>query len=78
MKEISCANCRQDHPAYARFCVVYKKEKEIIEVKHKRNVSFLKARRIVGATWDKAAMPPLHEGQIGPMKTTNIEHSWRN
>ena len=28
LKEISCANCRQDHPAYARSCVVYKKEKE--------------------------------------------------
>ena len=49
MKEITCANCRQDHPAYARSCAVYQKEKEIIEVKHKRNVSFLEARRIVGS-----------------------------
>ena len=49
LKEITCANCRQDHPVYARSCVVYKKEKEIIEVKHKRNVSFLEARRIVGS-----------------------------
>ena len=47
LKEITCANCRQDHPAYAKSCVVYKKE--IIEVKHKRNVSFLEARRIVGS-----------------------------
>ena len=49
LKEIRCANCRQDHPAYTRSCVVYQKEKEIIEVKHKRNVSFLEARRIVGS-----------------------------
>ena len=49
MKEIRCANCQQDHPAYARTCAVYQKEKEIIEVKHKRNVSFLEARRIVGS-----------------------------
>ena len=48
LKEIQCANCQQDHPAYARTCAVYQKEKEIIEVKHKRNVSFLEARRIVG------------------------------
>ena len=48
LKEIQWANCQQDHPAYARTCAVYQKEKEIIEVKHKRNVSFLEARRIVG------------------------------
>ena len=49
LKETRCANCQQDHPAYARTCTVYQKEKEIIEVKHKRNVSFLEARRIVGS-----------------------------
>ena len=48
LKEITCANCQQDHTACARSCVVYKKEKEIIEVKHKRNVSFVETRRIVG------------------------------
>ena len=47
LKEIKCANCQQDQTAYARSCAVYKKEKEIIEVKHKRNVSFLEAKRIV-------------------------------
>ena len=46
--DITCANCRQDHPAYARSCVVYKKVKDIIEMKHKRNVSFWEIRRIVG------------------------------
>ena len=49
LKEITCANCQQDHPTYARTCTVYQKEKEIIEVKHKRNVSFLEAGRIVGS-----------------------------
>ena len=39
--------CQQDYPAYARTCAFY--QKEIIEVKHKRNVSFLEARRIVGS-----------------------------
>ena len=48
LKEITCANC-QDHLAYARSCDVYKKEKEIIEVKQKRNVSFKEARKIVGS-----------------------------
>ena len=48
LKEIRCVNCQLDHPAYPRTCTVYQKEKEI-EVKHKRNVSFLEARRIVGS-----------------------------
>ena len=30
LKEIRCANNWQDHPAYARSCDVYKKEKEIL------------------------------------------------
>ena len=47
LKQIKWANCRQNHPAYVRSCVVYKKEKEILEVKHKRNVSSLEARKII-------------------------------
>ena len=77
-KEITCANIRQDHPAYERSCVVYKREKEIIEVKHKKNVSFLGAWRIIGRYIGETATPLLHGERIGPMATTNIEHSWRN
>ena len=46
LKPIRCPNCQQDHLAYARSCDLYRKEKEIIEVKHKRNVSFFEARKI--------------------------------
>ena len=49
LKEIRYANCRQDHLAYTISCNVYQKGKEIIEVKHKRNMSFLEARKIVGS-----------------------------
>ena len=49
-----------------------KKEKEIIEVKHMRNVSFPEAREIVGSYMGE------NRGRIERMKTTNIEHSWRN
>ena len=48
LKEIKCLNCRQNHLAYARSCEAYKKENEVLEVKHKRNVSFLEARKIEG------------------------------
>ena len=29
---LQCANCQQDHPAYARTYAVYQREKEIIEI----------------------------------------------
>ena len=48
LKEARSTNCQQIHPAYVRSCKAYKKEKEILEVKHKRNVSFLEARKILG------------------------------
>ena len=47
LKEIKCVNCCQNHLAYARSCEAYKKE--ILEVKLKRNASFLEAGKIVGA-----------------------------
>ena len=49
LKDIWCENYRQDHLANTRSFIVYKKEKEIIDVKHKRNLSFLEARKIVGS-----------------------------
>ena len=52
LKEIRCANC-QDHLAYIRSFDVFRKEKEILEVKHKRKVSFLEARKIVGTYMGK-------------------------
>ena len=47
LKEMRCGNCQQNHPANTKSCKAYKKEREILEVKHKRNVSFLEARKIV-------------------------------
>ena len=35
LKEITCANCQQDHPAYERFGVVYKKKKKKKKKKEK-------------------------------------------
>ena len=49
VKEIRCTNYPQGHSTYLRSCDVYKKEKGILEVKHKRNVSFMEARKIVGS-----------------------------
>ena len=58
LKETRCANCQQDHSAYARTCTVYQKEKEI-EVKIKRNVSFLEAWKIVGSYMEESSYAPV-------------------
>ena len=47
INEVKCANCREDHPVFSKICKTYKKEKEIIEVKYKKNTTFPEARKIV-------------------------------
>ena len=44
-------NSRQDHPAYSRSCIVFKKEKEISFVKNMENISFLKRSKKVALYW---------------------------
>ena len=64
LKEIICAKCRQDHPFYARSCDVYRKEKEILRVKHKRNVCLLESRKIVGTYMGENCYASVARGQI--------------
>ena len=73
LKVIRCANCQHDHPAYARTCTIYQKEKEIIEVKHKRNVSFLEARRIVGSYMGESSY-----ARRADRTNDDTKHLWRN
>ena len=47
-----CVNCKGDHPSSSRDCPIWKKEKSIVELKHKQNISFREARLKV-----EAAMP---------------------
>ena len=42
-----CANCRGDHPIYARSCESWKLEKEILGIKHRNNIPFNEARKII-------------------------------
>ena len=46
-KSIKCANCHEEHPAFSRSCAIYKKEKEIMFIKHTKNIPFPEARKIV-------------------------------
>lgn len=42
-----CVNCNGEHAAYSRSCPSWKKEKEIVTIKVKENLSFKEARRRV-------------------------------
>ena len=46
--EMKCANCCLDHLAYSQSCDIYVVEKEILQVKHLKNISFEEARKVVG------------------------------
>lgn len=48
MNAEKCANCDEEHPVYARVCKIWKKEKEIMTVRHTKSISFSKAGKIVG------------------------------
>ena len=42
-----CANCDEDHPSYSRSCPAWKKEKEILTIKHTKNIPYPEARKLV-------------------------------
>ena len=44
---IKCANCHEEHPAFSRGCAIYEKEKEIMFIKHTKNIPFPDTRTIV-------------------------------
>ena len=46
-KNIKCANCHEEYPAFSRSCAIYKKEKAIMFIKHTKNIPFPEARKIV-------------------------------
>lgn len=40
-------NCGGDHPVYSRWCVTWRKEKEILAIRYARKLSFLEVRKMV-------------------------------
>ena len=46
-EDVKCANCDEQHPAFSRTFEFYKREKEIMHVKHRKNIPFPEARKIV-------------------------------
>ncbi|XP_055924552.1 uncharacterized protein LOC129956646 [Argiope bruennichi] len=72
-----CVNCKEDHASFSRLCPIWKREKEIISVKVKEQVSFPEARRIV-----RARTPALGTNYAsvvkGPPKTVGIQYDTKD
>ena len=45
--QITCTNCKGNHPSESRDCLVWKREREVNQVKYTNNISFPEARKIV-------------------------------
>ena len=43
--KVKCVNCDGEHVATSRACPVWKREKEIVTIKHKEGISFPEARK---------------------------------
>lgn len=44
---VHCANCSGSHPAFAKDCPVWSKQREITQMKFEKHISFYEARQIV-------------------------------
>ena len=64
---IKCTNCQGKHPSDSRNCMVWKREKEINQVKFTNNIPFPEARKIVQS---QNNFPPKSYAQAA---TTNME-----
>ena len=51
--ETECTNCQENHPAFWRYCDIYKRrrqrQRKLLEVKFKRNVASFENMRRVGS-----------------------------
>ena len=45
--ETKCLNSQQNHPTFSRSCIIYKRERKIKDIKYRKNVSFLEAKKTV-------------------------------
>ena len=70
---IKCANSQSDHPADSRNCLVWKREKEINNIKYTQNISFPEARKIVQS---QKQFPTKSYSQVTKSNTeTKYNHS---
>ena len=73
---MKCANHRQDHPANSRSCDIYKVENEIFEVKHKKNINFAEARKIVGSCMGENSYTSV-VWKVGPIRQSSQNSKYK-
>ena len=73
-----CANCHGNHPAYSRTCDVYRREAEILHVKHQKGISFPEARKIVESYMGTRSYASVTQriNKINPPEKKNQENKY--
>ena len=72
---IKCTNCQGNHPTDSRNCMVWKREKEINQVKFTNDVSFQEARKIVQS---QNYFPAKSYAQAATANTDPKQHSCKS
>ena len=73
----------EDHPAYAKICEKWKKDKEILIIKHKQNSPYQEARKIIEVQFSKSSNAAVakenlekeHQQAKQKIRNTNTENS---
>lgn len=55
-----CPNCGKEHPSYARMCKIWRKEKEIMTVKHSKSISFAEVSKIMEGYMEGKTTPKMN------------------
>ncbi|XP_037572324.1 uncharacterized protein LOC119454478 [Dermacentor silvarum] len=70
---LQCINCKGPHAAYSRSCPEWKKEKEIITLKTKRNISYQEARKRMAFTQKGSYAQAVQRGQAPQMVSVGTQ-----
>ena len=65
------ANCGGNHPVYARSCESWRQEKEVLTVKHRTNIPYYEARKLVVGSKTTAYSPAVQPSK-SPYKYETI------
>ena len=68
----SCANCKGAHTAFSRECPLWKKEKQVQQVKCEKNISYPEARKLVDAIAPSFSFATSFANVV-KAKTTSVE-----
>lgn len=75
-EDMKCVNCKGKHPAYSRSCEHFKREKEILTLKVKENISYPEAKRRLLGFQRGSFAEVVRRGPAPPMASVGTQVSY--